>query len=144
VTRGAGRRRAQSLVEFALVVPLFLGVLLLTVEAGRLMIVWSLLSEASREATRTAALTGTTTTTPVVDSALQLTAWFGTTASEVTVMRNGTPVTGTLTKQRGDVVKVRIVHPYAIAVAGSLGPMWPGMSLPWLSIAVETQMRAEG
>jgi Flp pilus assembly protein TadG len=138
------RGRAQSLVEFALVVPLFLGVLLLTVEVGRVMIVWSLLSEASREAARTAVLPGTTTTAPVVTSALQLTSWFGTTAGEVSVMRNGTPLTGTLAKQRGDTIKVRIVHPYIVTIARALGLAWPGPSLASLSIAVETQMRAEG
>jgi len=142
VTR-AQRGRAQSLVEFALVVPLFLGVVLLTIEAGRLMIVWSLLSEASREATRTAVLPGTTTTAPVVSSALQLTAWFGTTSSDVSVLKNGVSVSGAFAKNRGDTVSVRIVYHYTATIVRPLGAFWPGRP-PTIDIPVQTQMRAEG
>jgi Flp pilus assembly protein TadG len=143
VTRRARSGRAQSLVEFALVAPLFFGVVLLTLESGRLMIVWSLLAEASREATRTAVLPGTTTTSPVVSSALQLTAWFGTTSADVSVLKNGAPVSGAFSKQRGDTVSVRIVYHYTAVIARPLGQLWPGKP-PAIDIPVQTQMRAEG
>jgi Flp pilus assembly protein TadG len=138
------RSRAQSLVEFALVVPLFLGLTLLTVEAGRLVVVWSLLLEASREATRTAILPATNSSTTIVNNALQLTGWFGTTAAEVTVFKNGTPVTGGFTKQRGDTVSVRIVHTHHIVFVRPLGFAWPGLPFQAVTIPVQTHMRAEG
>jgi Flp pilus assembly protein TadG len=144
VTSGARRGRAQSLVEFALVIPLFLGLTLLTVEAGRLMLVWSLLSEATREAARTAVLPSTTSTAPVVTSALQLTSWFGVTSSNVTVYANGTPVSGAFAKRRGDAVSVSISYTYTLFIVRPLGWQSSGSPFASLSMPVQTVMRAEG
>ena len=131
------RPRGQALTEFALVVPIFLTFLLLTFEAGRLVFTWSCLTEGSREAARTAVLASTTTTTPIVNAALDVTAWSGVTSSQVTVLHNGSVVSGTFTKQRGDEMAVRISYTYAVTIAHAL----PFTSLP---IVVQTQMRAEG
>ena len=138
------RARAQALVEFAFVVPIFLGLLLLTFEAGRMVFTWSCLKEGSREAARTAILASTTSTTPVVNAALDLTSWTGVTSSNVSVAKNGSTVSGSFTKQRADAMTVTITLTYRILIAQSLGPAWPGIPFTSLPITVQTRMRAEG
>jgi len=57
--RGDGRRRqpsGQSMVEFALVLPVFLLIVFGLIDAGRLVFMNSTLSQASREAARTASV----------------------------------------------------------------------------------------
>lgn len=44
--------RGQSLVEFALVLPLVLGLLMITFDAGRLMFIYSVVSNAAKEGAR--------------------------------------------------------------------------------------------
>jgi Flp pilus assembly protein TadG len=50
---GRARRRGQSLVEFALVIPIFLLLIMGVVDAGRLVYMNSTLSNAAREGART-------------------------------------------------------------------------------------------
>jgi Flp pilus assembly protein TadG len=138
------RRRGQAITEFALVIPIFFGLVLLTFEAGRLVFTWNCLMEGSRDAARTAILPSTTSTTPVVNAALGLTTWTGVTASNVQVSRNGTSVSGSFTKQRGDTMSVSITFTYTILIAQSLGPSWQGIPFTTLPITVQTRMRAEG
>ena len=140
----ARRRRAQSLTEFALTVPLFLALLLLSFEAGRLMFTWGLLLEASREATRTATLPSSTSTTPIVNAALNLGAWTGLQAANVSVTQNGSTVSGAFSKQRGDQMAVTISYTYTVFIARPEGPVWPGLAFTSLPITLRTQMRAEG
>jgi Flp pilus assembly protein TadG len=137
-------RKGQALTEFALVMPLFFALLLLTFEGGRLYFTWACLTEASREGARTAVLASTTSTTPVVNTALDLTAWTGVTSANVAVSRNGTAVSGAFSKQRGDVMAVTITFTYRVTIALGLGPRWPGLPFTSLPITVRTQMRAEG
>ena len=49
-----GRRRGQALVEFALVLPVLLVILLGTFDAGRLIFAYNSVSNAAREGGRTA------------------------------------------------------------------------------------------
>jgi Flp pilus assembly protein TadG len=137
-------RRGQALTEFALVMPLFVALLLLTFEAGRLVLTWSCMLEGSREAARTAVLKRTTATAPVVNAALDLTGWSGVTAADVTVSRNGSAVSGTFSKQRGDEIAVSISFTYTVFIAQSLGSALPSLPFVSLPITVQTQMRAEG
>ena len=137
-------KRGQALTEFALAVPISCALMLLTFEAGRLLITWDYLIEGSREATRTAVLPSTTSTTPVVNAALNLTAWAGVTAPNVTVSKSGSAVSGAFTKQRGDVMAVSIAYTYTVFIARDFGPLWPGLPFASLPITVHTQMRAEG
>jgi hypothetical protein len=118
--------------------------MLLTFEAGRMMFIWALLLESSREAARIAILASSTTTTPIVNSALDLTSWFGVTASNVTVYDNGVPVSGAFTRHRGDAISVNITYTYHVFIAQAIGS--DGLQLPFttLTIPVQTQMRAEG
>ncbi len=136
--------RSQALTEFALVMPIFLALLLLTFEAGRLMFTWSCLIEGSREGARTAVLAHTTTTSQVVNATLDLTAWTGVTGANVSISRNGSVVSGTFTKQRGDAIAVGIAYTYTVYIAQTLGPGWPGVPFTSLPISVQTRMRAEG
>ncbi len=136
--------RGQALSEFALAVPIFLVLMLLTVEAGRLVFTWSCLTEGGREGARTAVLGSTTSTTPITNATLNLTAWMGVTTSNVSVSRNGSVVTGSFTKQRGDAMSVTITYTYTVFIAQGLGPAWPGLPFASLPITIHTQMRAEG
>jgi Flp pilus assembly protein TadG len=132
------------LVEFALAVPVFLVLIMLTFEAGRLVFTWSCLMEGGREGARIAVLGSTTSTTPVTNAALNLTSWMGVTANNVSVLRNGSAVTGTFSKQRGDAMSVKITYTYTVYIAQGLGPAWPGLPFASLPITIQTQMRAEG
>ena len=140
----AGRHGGQALAEFALVVPVFFALLLLTFEGGRLLFTWSCLTEASREGARTAVLASTTSTTSIVNTTLDLSAWSGVTAANISVSRNGSAVSGPFSKQRGDQVAVTINFTYTVFIAQSLGPNWPGLPFTSLPMKVRTQMRAEG
>lgn len=61
-----GRRdRAQSLVEFALVIPLFLLLLLGLIDFGRLLFSYISLANGSREMARVVAISGTTGSAPI-------------------------------------------------------------------------------
>jgi Flp pilus assembly protein TadG len=140
----ARQTRGQALAEFALVVPVFFSFLLLTFEGGRLLFTWSCLTEATREGARTAVLASTTSTTPIVNSTLNLSAWTGVTSANVSVTRNGSTVSGSFSKQRGDVVAVTINFTYTVTIAQGFGPTWPGLPFMSLPITVRTQMRAEG
>src|SRR4029077_16914007 len=53
---GRARRRGQSLVEFALVLPIFLLLIMGVIDAGRLVYMNSTLSNAAREGARTGAV----------------------------------------------------------------------------------------
>jgi Flp pilus assembly protein TadG len=132
------------MVEFALTVPMFVALLLLTFEGGRLMFTWGVLLEASREATRTAILPTTTTTTPVVTAAVNLGGLTGVRSTDVTVARNGSTVSGTFSKQRGDSMSVTITYTYTVFIARYAGPTWPGLGFVSLPITLRTHMRAEG
>jgi Flp pilus assembly protein TadG len=136
--------RGQALSEFALAVPIFLVLMLLTFEAGRLVFTWSCLMEGGREGARVAVLGSTTSTTPISNATLNLTGWMGVTASNVSVSRNGSVVTGTFTKQRGDAMSVTISYTYTVFIAQGLGPAWPGLPFASLPMTIHTQMRAEG
>lgn len=52
--RGGTRRRGQALVEFALVIPLFLLLLVAIFDLGRAVFAWNTLSNAAREGARIA------------------------------------------------------------------------------------------
>jgi Flp pilus assembly protein TadG len=132
------------LTEFALTVPLFLALILLSFEAARLMCTWGVLLEASREATRTAVLSSSTSSTPIVNTALNLSAWTGVKAADVSVSQNGTPVTGNFTKQRGDQMAVTIHYTYSVFIARYVSATWPGLAFAALPLTLRTQMRAEG
>lgn len=69
-----GRARGQALVEFALVVPLFILMIFGIVDAGRLIYTYNTLSGASRDAARVAIVNQSTSGTSTCDTT-QATAW---------------------------------------------------------------------
>src|SRR5439155_6695641 len=110
--RGMRPRRAQALVEFALIFPIVLTMMLSVIEGGRLIFTWMVLAEASREAACTATLHNTTTTAAVANRAMDLGNAVGATTGEVSVQLNGAAQSGTFSpaKQRGDIILVQIDH----------------------------------
>jgi Flp pilus assembly protein TadG len=128
-------RLAQSLVEFALVFPIVLTMMLSVIEGGRLIFTWIILAEASREAARTATLHNTTSTATVANRAMDLGNVVGATTSEVSVQLNGVTQSGTFsrTKQRGDIILVQIDHTFTPT----------GVSFADVPITVSTQMPVE-
>jgi Flp pilus assembly protein TadG len=72
-SRGSGkhRSRGQSMVEFALVAPLFFALIFGTIELGRLMWVDHSLANATREGARYAMVHGSKSTTPATDTEVQ-------------------------------------------------------------------------
>jgi Flp pilus assembly protein TadG len=57
-SRARGGQRSQSLVEFALVLPLFLLVMFSAIDVCRLLYTYTAISSAARDGARTASLTG--------------------------------------------------------------------------------------
>jgi len=68
------RSRAQGLVEFALVLPLFLLILFGIIDAGRLIVTNNTIAEAARSAARVAIVNQSTSGTDTCDT-LSATAW---------------------------------------------------------------------
>lgn len=58
ISAGASRQRGQGMVEFALILPLLLLLLLGVIEVGRMLVIYSSVQAASREAARYAAAAG--------------------------------------------------------------------------------------
>lgn len=61
---GPGRSRGQALVEFAIVAPLLFLLILGTIEAGRFMLYYEVLNNATREGARYAIVHGSDSTCP--------------------------------------------------------------------------------
>src|SRR5690349_8430431 len=71
IRSGKRRFRGQSMVEFALVAPMFFALILGTIELGRLMWVDHTLANATREGARYAMVHGAMATTPATDRDVQ-------------------------------------------------------------------------
>jgi Flp pilus assembly protein TadG len=138
------RQSAQGIVEFALVIPLFLSLVLLTFEAGRMMYVWAVLNEATREATRTAVLSSSVRTDPIVQSALNLAGTVGVSASDVTIKQNGNPVSGAIVREKGDAMSVSISYRYQVFIAAVMRPDLASLPFTSLQWTIQTTMRSEG
>lgn len=71
IRHGKRRYRGQSMVEFALVAPMFFLLILGTIELGRLMWVDHSLANATREGSRYAMVHGSKSTLPATDTDVQ-------------------------------------------------------------------------
>jgi hypothetical protein len=60
------------------------------------------------------------------------------------VLRNGSVVSGSFTKQKGDAMSVKVTYTYTVLIAQGLRPTWQGLPFVSLPITIQTQMRAEG
>jgi Flp pilus assembly protein TadG len=146
----ARRERGQSVVEFAVTLPLLLALFLITFEGGRLVFTWVLLSEASREATRVAVLPGTTQVSTIQQRAVNLATIVGVPTSSVTVTKapvgstSFSAVSGTFTKSRGETIRISISYTYTVVAAYFIRADWPGLPFTSLPLLVATEMRVEG
>jgi Flp pilus assembly protein TadG len=125
-------RRAAAVVEFAVVAPVFLLLVFGMIEYGRMVMVYQVITNASREGARTAVLDGATTTsvTTAVNNYLTAGAVSGAT---VTVSPN--PPSGA---QNGDPVTVTVSIPFS-QVSWLPSPMYLGSK----TLSCATVMRRE-
>jgi Flp pilus assembly protein TadG len=115
-----GRRRGQALVEFALIVPMLLLLVLGVVEFGRAWNVYQTLTDAAREGARTAVLARTPINADTVSAkanAIMISAGLDT-ASAVKTLSAGF-------KQTGQNTTFSISYPYTLQwLSGLMG--WTG------------------
>ena len=136
---------AQSLIEFALVVPIFLIILCSIFEFGRALIEFTSISNAAREGAR-AGIVQSKSISDITTAALSTTVTAGAQPDvTITAYRNNSPLTDPSTRQPGDFVQVQVSHSFRpIAfIANGYGPGNTGglgVSIPMSSAA---KMRVE-
>jgi len=120
--------RGQSLVEFALVLPVFLFLLIGVTEFGRAWMTRNILTGASREAVRIAAVQGNAAT--ALSRANSVLASGGISGASVSIVDDGAPY-GTCS--------VTVSYAFPISIAGFL----PGLSGTSFPLSTSTSMRKE-
>lgn len=136
--RNSTHRRGQGLVEFALIVPLFLVLLLGMVEFGRAWMTKNILTGAAREAVRMAAVqvNFATSTDNAVTRATQVlnSAGINVPPAQVNVEQYDSPEPG---------LRVIVSYPFPLIVGGNfgLGRFFGGGST--IPLSSETSMRRE-
>lgn len=120
--------RGQSLVEFALVLPLFLLLLIGIAEFGRAWMTRNILTGASREAVRIAAVQGNTVS--ALSRANNILFSAGISGASVNIADDGAPY-GTCS--------VTVSYAFPVTVAGFL----PGLNGTNLTLSSSTSMRKE-
>ena len=120
--------RGQSLVEFALVLPMFLLLLIGVTEFGRAWMTRNILTGASREAVRIAAVQGNTAT--ALSRANSVLASGGITGASVRIIDDGAPY-GTCS--------VTVSYAFPVSIAGFL----PGLGGKNFTLSTSTSMRKE-
>jgi len=120
--------RGQSLVEFALVLPVFLLLLIGITEFGRAWMTRNILTGASREAVRIAAVQGNAGTAR--SRANSVLASGGITGASVSIVDDGAPY-GTCS--------VTVSYAFPVSIAGFL----PGLSGASFPLSTSTSMRKE-
>jgi len=133
------RARGQGLVEFALVMPVVLMLLLGVLEVGRVVFTMATLSHAVNEGARLATLPGTPDVDAVKDRVVEHATVVGVAEANITV--TVTSVSGAAraysSRQMGDRIKVSLEHTYQPAVSFIFGA-------PSLTLRRETEIMAEG
>lgn len=120
--------RGQSLVEFALVLPVFLLLLVGVAEFGRAWMTRNILTGASREAVRIAAVQGNAAN--ALSRANSILASGGISGASVNIDDDGAPY-GTCS--------VTVSYPFPVSIAGFL----PGLSGTSFTLSTSTSMRKE-
>ncbi|MDA8179035.1 MAG: TadE/TadG family type IV pilus assembly protein [Desulfobacteria bacterium] len=126
--RGDISIRGQSLVEFALVLPVFLLLLIGVAEFGRAWMTRNILTGASREAARIAAVQGNTAS--ALSRANNILSSAGISGALVNIADDGVPY-GTCS--------VTVSYAFPVSVAGFL----PGLGGPNFTLSSSTSMRKE-
>jgi Flp pilus assembly protein TadG len=120
--------RGQSLVEFALVLPVFLLLLIGVTEFGRAWMTRNILTGASREAVRIAAVQGNAAT--ALSRANNILSSAGISGASVNIADDGTPY-GTCS--------VTVSYVFPVSVVGFL----PGLGGTNFTLSTSTSMRKE-
>jgi Flp pilus assembly protein TadG len=128
MARADRTRRGQSLVEFTLVLPVFLLLLIGIAEFGRAWMTRNILTGAAREAVRIAAVQGNTAS--ALSRANVILASAGISGAAVNVLDDGIPF-GTC--------QVTVAYNFPVTVAGFL----PGLSGKNFPLSSTTTMRKE-
>ena len=123
-----GANRGQSLVEFALVLPMFLLLLIGVTEFGRAWMTRNILTGASREAVRIAAVQGNTVS--ALSRANDILASAGITGASVSIADDGAAY-GTCS--------VTVSYAFPVSIAGFL----PGLGGTNFTLSSSTSMRKE-
>jgi len=120
--------KGQSLVEFALVVPLVILILMAIIEFGFMFNAYITISNASREGARLGALgsSDTAVVTRVVDTSVAL----DPTKLSVAI----TPAN----RSRGDMIRVQVNYDYVL-----ITPIVSSILSPFIDLEAETVMRVE-
>lgn len=126
--RADQRYRGQSLVEFTLVLPMFLLLLIGIAEFGRAWMTRNILTGASREAVRVAAVQGNNAS--ALSRANGILASAGISGATVNIVDDGTPF-GTCS--------VTVTYNFPVTVAGFL----PGLTGTNFPLTASTTMRKE-
>jgi Flp pilus assembly protein TadG len=139
------RARAQAIVEFAFVLPVFLLLVFTMIEGARFMMTFALVTDASREGARAATLPSAANVTTVKNTALGRAGGFvpGLTASNISVKQNGTTVTGSFTnRQADDEMSVTVTYTFTFLIRG----FSDNTSFPLSTFVMNstTTMRSEG
>lgn len=100
-------RRGAAIVEFAVVVPVFLTMIAGTIEISRAIVVQELLTNASREGARIASFNSTTTTSTVTSAVNTYLSNDGVTGATTTVSPSPTSATG------GQSISVTVSIPFS-------------------------------
>jgi Flp pilus assembly protein TadG len=124
------RAAAQAIVEFALVFPVVLLVFVGIFELGRLMIEYSSIANAAREATRVGIITAVNAT-QITTTAQNMAITAGAPAVVITVTSGLTPVPVAVdSRQSGDTITVTVSHSFV-----PIGFVGMGSSIPISSSA---------
>ena len=110
--RPAGDRRGAALVEFAIVTPVLLVLVLGMIEIGRAVMVTEVLTYAARMGARTGAISSGSTAGATTAANAVLTD-SGINGATVTVFVNGSSVTDASAGKSGDQIAVSVTIPYA-------------------------------
>jgi len=122
-------QKGQSMVEFAMILPILLLILLGVVEFGRFYNAWLMVTHASREGARMASLGGTTL--QVEERVDAVMASFDTSRVTVTINPSGV-------KSRGDMVTITVNYDI-----DPLTPMFGAITGGTLHLGSDTVMRVE-
>jgi len=120
--------KGQSLVEFALVVPLVILILMAIIEFGFMFNAYITISNASREGARLGALgsNDTAVVTRVVDTSVAL--------DPTKISVSITPAN----RSRGDMIRVQVNYDYVL-----ITPIVSSILSPFIDLEAETVMRVE-
>ena len=138
----------QGMVEFALVLPILLLVMLGIIEFGRLLFTYSMISAASREGARYAAAAGRVPSTGtqrhsdcagIIAAATRIGAFAGVGAGDVTISYDEGPGTAAYSSVCPPSQYVNLKDRVIVTVSTSFQPVVPIMNVPTIPFSMTTR-----